>query len=48
MASDQVPGVILSNREIGATAPQLWDVTATVLGEFGVPKASGMIGKEVF
>jgi hypothetical protein len=48
MASDQVPGVILSNREIGATAPQLWDVTATVLEEFGVPKASGMIGKEVF
>jgi predicted AlkP superfamily phosphohydrolase/phosphomutase len=48
MASNQVPGVILSNRDISAAAPQLWDVTATVLKEFGVPKGSGMIGKEVF
>jgi predicted AlkP superfamily phosphohydrolase/phosphomutase len=48
MASNEVPGVILSNREIRAGAPQLWDVTATVLKEFGVQKTAGMIGKEVF
>jgi predicted AlkP superfamily phosphohydrolase/phosphomutase len=48
MASNQVPGVILSNRRIQAAAPQLWDVTATVLKEFGIPKTSDMIGQSVF
>jgi hypothetical protein len=28
--------------------PQLYDVTATVLSEFGVPKQSGMLGQSVF
>jgi hypothetical protein len=29
-------------------APQLSDVTVTILKEFGVPKTSGMIGQSVF
>jgi predicted AlkP superfamily phosphohydrolase/phosphomutase len=48
MASNEVPGVILSNRKIQAAAPVLWDVTATVLKEFGVPKTADMIGQAVF
>jgi len=48
MASNQVPGVILSNRKISLAAPQLVDVTATVLNEFGIPKPAAMIGKSVF
>ena len=48
MASNQVPGVILCNRKINLANPQLPDVTATVLKEFGVPKTSEMIGQSVF
>ena len=48
MADDQVPGVILSNRPIRALSPHLWDVTASILGQFGVPAAKGMIGQSVF
>jgi predicted AlkP superfamily phosphohydrolase/phosphomutase len=48
MASDLVPGVLFSNRPVRALSPHLWDIAATILGEFGVPKASGMIGQSVF
>jgi predicted AlkP superfamily phosphohydrolase/phosphomutase len=48
MASDEVPGVLLSNRKFKATAPQLFDVTATILAEFGVRKPGNMIGQSVF
>jgi predicted AlkP superfamily phosphohydrolase/phosphomutase len=48
MASDEVPGVLLSNRKVKAAAPQLPDVTATILSEFGVKKPGNMIGETVF
>jgi predicted AlkP superfamily phosphohydrolase/phosphomutase len=48
MASEEVPGVLLSNRKIRLENPQLYDVTATILSEFGVPKESGMLGQTVF
>ncbi|MEO8597379.1 MAG: alkaline phosphatase family protein [Candidatus Solibacter sp.] len=48
MAADQVPGVLFSNRAVRAASPHLWDITATILGEFGVAKTSGMIGQSVF
>ncbi len=48
MASDEVPGVLLSNRKVRATAPQLSDIAATILGEFGLRKENGMIGQTVF
>jgi hypothetical protein len=31
-----------------ADSPHLWDLTATILGQFGVPAANGMIGQTVF
>jgi predicted AlkP superfamily phosphohydrolase/phosphomutase len=48
MAADQVPGVLLSNRKIRATEPQLFDVTSTILKEFGLANTEGMIGQSVF
>lgn len=48
MASDQVPGVLLSNRKIRAREPQLYDITSTILKEFGLANTEGMIGKPVF
>ena len=48
MASDEVPGVVLSNRKIKAADPQLVDITATILDYFNVPKGNGMIGQTVF
>lgn len=48
MASDEVPGVLLSNRKIKMTDPQLYDITATILDYFGIPKNSEMLGQPVF
>jgi predicted AlkP superfamily phosphohydrolase/phosphomutase len=43
-----VPGVLLSNRKIAAKAPALTDIAPTILAEFGIAKAQGMIGQSVF
>jgi hypothetical protein len=43
-----VPGVFLSNRKSRVAEPALYDMTATVLGEFGVSPTEGMIGRTVF
>ncbi|HEY3974411.1 MAG TPA: alkaline phosphatase family protein [Candidatus Sulfotelmatobacter sp.] len=43
-----VPGVLLSNRKISADTPALTDIAPTILAEFGIAKAQGMIGQSVF
>jgi predicted AlkP superfamily phosphohydrolase/phosphomutase len=43
-----VPGVLLSNRQIAAQTPALTDIAPTVLAEFGIAKAKGMMGQSVF
>jgi len=43
-----VPGVLLTNRKIAADAPALTDIAPTILAEFGIAKAKGMIGQSVF
>ncbi len=43
-----VPGVLLSNRKMAAEAPALTDIAPTILAEFGIAKAKGMIGQSVF
>lgn len=43
-----VPGVLLSNRKIAAETPALTDIAPTILAEFGIAKAQGMIGQSVF
>jgi predicted AlkP superfamily phosphohydrolase/phosphomutase len=48
IASQFVPGVLITNRKIVSSHPRLYDVTATVLHEFGVPEAPGMLGHPLF
>ncbi len=43
-----VPGVLLSNRKLAASAPSLTDIAPTILLEFGVAKPSQMKGASVF
>ena len=43
-----VPGVLLSNRKITAETPALTDIAPTILAEFGIAKAQGMMGQSVF
>jgi predicted AlkP superfamily phosphohydrolase/phosphomutase len=44
----KVPGVLLSNRKIDAEAPALTDIAPTILGQFGIAKATDMKGQSVF
>jgi predicted AlkP superfamily phosphohydrolase/phosphomutase len=46
-APDLLPGIVIANREIAAEAPALQDLTATVLGLFGVEKPKEMTGANV-
>ena len=48
MAAHLVPGVILTNRKMNKSDPQLYDIPSTVLSEFGVANGPGMLGKSVF
>jgi len=43
-----VPGVLLSNRKIATETPALTDIAPTILSEFGIAKAKGMMGQSVF
>jgi predicted AlkP superfamily phosphohydrolase/phosphomutase len=43
-----VPGVLLSNRKIALENPALYDLTPTILAEFGIPKPDYMVGKSIF
>jgi predicted AlkP superfamily phosphohydrolase/phosphomutase len=48
MAADLVPGVLLSNRRLGAPSPSLADLGPTILEMFGAPRAVGMEGRSIF
>ena len=48
MASEVVPGIILSNKKVKAADPQLRDLTPTMLAEFGVEAPPEMTGKPIF
>ena len=43
-----IPGILVANRKIRAESPALYDLTATILDIFGVPKTKDMIGESVF
>ncbi len=43
-----VPGVLLSNRHIDKEAPALYDLTATILTEFGIDIPDDMVGEPIF
>jgi predicted AlkP superfamily phosphohydrolase/phosphomutase len=48
MDRSRVPGIVLTNRPIAAEAPQLTDLTATVLTEFGAEPLREMSGRRIF
>jgi predicted AlkP superfamily phosphohydrolase/phosphomutase len=43
-----VPGVLISNRKSRAEDPHLYDLTVSLLHEFGVGPAAGMIGHTIY
>ena len=43
-----VPAILISNRKIQETKPALFDLTASVLREFNIPRPNQMIGKSIF
>jgi len=47
-APEILPGILAANREIKADSPALYDLTATILSVFGIPRQSEMIGQTVF
>lgn len=48
MAAELVPGVVLSNKQIRADAPKLFDLAPTILAEFGIQAEEGMVGRPIF
>jgi predicted AlkP superfamily phosphohydrolase/phosphomutase len=48
IAEKYVPGALLSSRPMRAAHLRLYDVTATILAEFGVRPAPGMLGESIF
>jgi predicted AlkP superfamily phosphohydrolase/phosphomutase len=48
MAAQCVPGALICNRKIRNSHPRLYDLTATILHEFGVDKPAGVIGQPIF
>ena len=44
MDPEVVPGVLLSSRRLASSGHDLMDVTATLLQQFGVRPAEGMVG----
>jgi len=43
-----VPGVLISNRKSRAADPHLYDLTVSLLHEFGVAPLAGMIGHSIY
>jgi len=44
----EVPGVLIANKGIAMEKPALYDLTVTVLKEYGIEPLPGMIGKPVW
>jgi predicted AlkP superfamily phosphohydrolase/phosphomutase len=44
----EVPGVLFCNRTLRQGAPSLVDVAPSILGEFGLPVPSSMVGRNLF
>jgi predicted AlkP superfamily phosphohydrolase/phosphomutase len=48
IAPQFVPGVLLSNRKSKASDPHLYDLTVTMLSEFGISHPAEMIGRPIY
>jgi predicted AlkP superfamily phosphohydrolase/phosphomutase len=47
-ATEIVPGIFFSNKEILMEHPHLYDLTPSILALFGIDKPVDMIGRDVF
>ena len=47
-AAEITPGILLSDRPVKAEAPALYDLTATILQEFGIERPAEMVGQPIF
>ena len=47
-AAEILPGILLANKPVRAETPALYDLTATILAEFGLEKTKEMIGSTIF
>jgi hypothetical protein len=43
-----VPGVLITTRKVAAAEPQLYDLTVSLMKEFGAGAAPGMRGHDIF
>ncbi len=48
MAAEEVPGILFANKKMILDDPKLYDLTVTILKEYGVDKAPEMIGKPIW
>lgn len=48
MAADEVPGVLFTNRKIGAEHPKLYDLTVTILSEYDIDKLPDQVGQPLW
>jgi predicted AlkP superfamily phosphohydrolase/phosphomutase len=46
-APEIIPGILVTNRRVRAEFPALYDLTATILNIFGIPKTKEMIGETI-
>lgn len=47
-ATEIVPGILFSNKKIRMERPHLYDLTPSILAEFGITKPGDMIGINIF
>ncbi|MDP8235114.1 MAG: alkaline phosphatase family protein [Candidatus Erginobacter occultus] len=47
-ATEIVPGILFSNRPLLLDGPHLYDITPSILAEFGLPKPEQMPGSNIF
>ncbi len=48
MAAEVVPGVVFANRKITKEDPKLYDLTVTILKEYGIEAVDGMVGRPLW
>ena len=48
MAAEEVPGIVFSNRKIELENPKLYDLTATILSEYGIERPEEYVGRPLW
>lgn len=48
MATEEIPGTVMSNRKIVLKDPKLYDLPVTILETFGLARPGDMIGRNIF